>query len=243
MAGEVRARMSARRPWILVAIAAALATLMAAALATHTPVGDPDDTRGPLDIRRVRLVHDDGPPEWTVATFKRWRAPTIWDQGHVFLFLDTYGSMDPDHFVHVRSDGRTLRGVLWRIAPSEGRRDRALRSVAVWRTSNRTVSVRVPLRFLKIGEHRTVYRWWVFTSFVGERCRATCIDRAPNTGSIEQWLPGHSPSPTASPSPTDATGPTGATGATGPTGPTGPTGATGPTGPTGATGPTGGSGP
>ena len=239
MAGEGGARVRARRPGSLVAVATAIATIAAVALASHLPVDDPNDTRGPLDVRRVRLQHDDGPPEWTVVTFGRWSAGSIWDQGHVFLFLDTYGSTDPDHFVHVRSNGRTMLGVLWRIAPSEGQRDRAMRSVAVWRGSGRTVSVRVPLGPLKIGPHRTLFRWWVFTSFTGERCRATCLDRVPSSGSIEQWLPGHSPSP----SPTESPSPTGSSGPTGPTGVTGPTGATGPTGPTGATGTTGSTGP
>jgi hypothetical protein len=198
-------RVSARRAGFLVAIAVAIATIAALATASHVPVADPDDTRGPLDVRRASLHHDDGPPEWTVLTFRTWSTSSIWDSGHVFVFLDTLGSREPDHFVHVGSTGNQLRAVLWRTFPSGGPRDRALRRVAAWRDSKRGASTRVRLRSLTIGPHRTFFRWWVYTSYVGIRCRATCLDRAPNGGSIEQWLPGHSPSP----SPTGPSGPSG----------------------------------
>jgi hypothetical protein len=197
---------------IATAIATVIATIAAVALATHAPIGDPDDTRGPLDVRRVRLLHDDGPPEWTVVTFSRWTTRSIWDRGHVFVFLDTIGDSDADYFAHIRSNGRRLLGALWRIPAKHGARDRWLRSLVAWRDSGRRASVRVPLGSMNIGPSRTFFRWWVYTSFVGDRCRSTCIDRAPNTGSRQQWLPGFSPSP----SPTDTPSPTGPTGPTGP---------------------------
>jgi hypothetical protein len=194
---------SARRWWITVAVATSIATAAAVAIANHAPVADPNDTRGPLDVRRVELEHDDGPPEWTVLTFQSWTTHSMWDRGHAFVFVDTLGTSEADYFVHVGSAGRRMKGSLWRIPPVASRRDRRIHTITVWRDSNAGVSARLPLGMMNIGEHRTSFRWWVVTSYLGNRCRVTCIDRVPNSGLVAQWLPGHSPTP----SPTGSTGP------------------------------------
>jgi hypothetical protein len=124
----------------------------------------------------------------------------------VFLFVDTIGTPDGDYFMHVRSTGSRLVGSLWRVARNDGARDRRLRSVQTWRDSGNGVSVRLPLWAVNIGPARTSFRWWLFTSYLSSRCRTTCLDRAPDSGSVIQWLPGSSPTP----SPTGPTGPTGA---------------------------------
>lgn len=192
-----------------VAIASATLTVAALALATHAPVSDPNDTRGPLDVRRVKLEHEDGPGEWTVLTFAEWTPRSMWDVGNAFVFLDTAKNQDAEYFVHIRSNGRRMVGALWRIGD---RRDRLLRGIAAWRDSRDGVSVRVRLGQLTFGGARRSFRWWVYTSFSGIRCRATCVDRAPNSGAVEQWRPGFSPTPSPSGSPTGPSGPSGSSG-------------------------------
>jgi hypothetical protein len=213
--------MSPRRAAHALVLVPALVTGVVA-FANHSDVADPNDTKGVLDVRRLRLRHGDVSHRFTVMTFSNWSIPRLWDAGHVFVMLDTGGGSDADHYVHVRSDGRRLIGSLWRVRSG---RDARLGRVVVRRPSADAVTVRVRLSDLAFGPNRTRYFWWVYTTFVGSRCRVTCIDRAPRSGSIEQALP--------TPAPTGPTGPTGSTG------PTGPTGLTGTTGPTGATGPTG----
>jgi hypothetical protein len=160
--------------------------------------------RGVLDVREVRLSHPAGRHRFTVVTFSTWSVRKLWDTGHVFVMLDARGGSEADHYVHVRSDGSRLVANLWRVRTG---RDLRIGRVRVGRPSPDAVSVWVGLSDLDIGPKRARYRWWVYTTFVGGRCRATCIDRVPQSGGIEQALPGPSPSPSPSPSPTGVTGP------------------------------------
>ena len=55
--------------------AAALVTivLMTVVAGAHdTDFQDPDDARGKLDVKQVRLAHAPGPPTWTIVTFGEW---------------------------------------------------------------------------------------------------------------------------------------------------------------------------
>ena len=61
-----------RLPRTLAPFVAAIATIavVAAIAGAHdTDFSDPDDSRGRLDIQRVRLAHQPGPPQWTLTTF------------------------------------------------------------------------------------------------------------------------------------------------------------------------------
>jgi hypothetical protein len=198
------------RPYLLRASAPFAAALVTVALvavvagAHHTDLLDPNDTRGKLDVRQVRVAHQPLPPEWTVVTFAEWRTAEMWDRGYIMVLLDTSGGGRPEYYLLVRSVGSVLRGSLWR-ARIYGP-DSHLGNIPVRRPSLRSASVQVSLSRLKFGASRSFYRWWVQTVFTGQTCRRTCQDRAPNGEPIRQWRPGMSPSPSSpspsSPSPT-----------------------------------------
>jgi hypothetical protein len=177
-----------------VAAGVALAAVVAiAAPSYHSDTNDPNDTKGLLDVRRVRLAHTGG-TEATVITFADWSPRSIWDRGNVYVFLDTEGGDEPEYFVVVRSTGSDLQASLWR--ERRDRRDVFLRNVKVRRKSSDGVSVRLPINSMKFGRFRASYFWWAMTSFTGQVCRRTCLDRAPDQGAVEQWRPGMSPTPT-----------------------------------------------
>jgi hypothetical protein len=176
---------------IAVALVVALAITAWAAL---NVVNDPNDTRGALDVRTVRF-DPAKPPEWTVITFNSWTISSIWDRGYVIVYLDTKGDEDPDYYGLIRSDGEDVRADLYRDLNTT---DRRLRSLQAWKNGGHQVSLRIPLRFVKIGIHRTLYRWSVLTLFTSSKCHVPCIDPVPNSGMVDQTL---SPSPTPTPSP------------------------------------------
>jgi hypothetical protein len=193
-----------RLPRTLAPFAAAVVTVavVAAIAGAHdTDFNDPDDTRGKLDIKRVRLAHQPGPPLWTLATFGEWRTAEIWDRGYLMVFLDTQGGAGAEHYLLIRSSGTVLEGSLWRLRNVGP--DSYLGSVPVDRWSRRSATVQVGLSRLTFGASRAFYRWWTETIFTGELCRRTCHDHAPNGDPVLQWRPGMSPSPSpiGSPSP------------------------------------------
>jgi hypothetical protein len=148
--------------------------------AHDTDFNDPNDTRGKLDVSRVRLAHQPAPPIWTIVTFQEWGIREMWDRGYLMVLIDTRMDPAPEHYLLVRSDVFALEGTLWRI-----------RSVG--------------LRRLAFGPTRPFYRWWVKTIVTGDLCPQTCQDRAPNGGRVLNWRPGMSPTP--SPSPTSSPSP------------------------------------
>ncbi len=175
----------------IAATALTIALIAAAASAHHSDLADPNDTRGALDVRMVKLQHV-GETAFTVLTFSRWTVRSMWDIGNVVVFLDTKHGEAPEYYVLVRSTGTAMRGALYRRAAGA---DRRIAHVGVTRKSGDGVSVRVPVYLLDFGAKRTSYRWYVTTLFAGPHCRATCIDRIPGDGSVEQWRPGMSPTP------------------------------------------------
>ena len=191
------------------AVALVTVAFMALVAGAHdTDLMDPDDTRGKLDVKQVRLAHEPGPPIWTVVTFGEWRTAEMWDRGYVMVLLDTQGGVGAEYYLLVRSVGADLQGSLWRIRTTGP--DSYLGSVPVRRPTLRSASVQVGLRRLTFGASRSFYRWWVQTLFTNASCRRTCQDRAPNGEPVRQWLPGMSPSPTPSPptpSPSDSSSP------------------------------------
>jgi len=173
-------------PFLVASLVVAMALVALAAPSFHSDINDPNDTRGLLDVRKVRLDHEGG-TEVTVITFADWTAASIWDRGNGYVFLDTEGGEDAEYFVVVRSTGSDLQASLWR--DRRDRRDLFLRNVKVRRKSSDGVSVAVPIKTLEFGRFRTSYFWWAMTSFTGEICRRTCLDRAPDDGAVEQWRP------------------------------------------------------
>jgi hypothetical protein len=194
-------------PFLVVLVTVLFASI--AADAHHTDLRDPDDTRGALDVREVRLAHEGGPPAWSIVTFAKWGVLGMWDRGYLIVFLDTQGSPEAEYYLLIRSDRWSLEGTLWR-AHVYGP-DSLLGTVPVWRQSGRSASVRVRLTRLTFGPNRIFYRWWAETVYTSDGCRRSCHDRAPNgTATVLQWRPGMSPTPSPSPSPTSTPTPTSA---------------------------------
>jgi hypothetical protein len=179
---------------LVVAVVAALSVPLFA-LARHAEVVDPDDTKGLLDIRRVTVGGSRRAPEWTISTFARWTVSEIWDVGFFVVKLDTLSTSRADYYAIVSSNGRDLSGYLYK--DRQRKPDRRLRAVRIERPDRRSVTIRVDLSQLKRRESR-VYYWYAQTMFTSDNCRGTCIDRAPDSGTIAE--PG--PAPTETPSPT-----------------------------------------
>jgi hypothetical protein len=179
--------------------AAAILTvaMMAFIAGAHdTDVMDNNDVRGKLDMQKVRLRHQPGPPFWTIVTFQEWSPRDIWDRGYLMIFLDTTGGPPADYFLLIRSTGPALEGSLWRVRGVGP--DTRLATVPVVRQSRRSASIQVGLRRLEFGAKRAFYRWWAQTIVTNDVCRRTCQDRAPNGDENQlQWRPGMSPSPSA----------------------------------------------
>jgi hypothetical protein len=194
----VRPRRLARTLAPFAAALVTVAVVAAIAGAHDTDFTDPDDTRGRLDLERVRLSHESGLLRWTLTTFGEWRTVEMWDRGYLMVLIDTQGGPGAEYYLLVRSAGVALEGSLWR-ARSVGP-DSFVRSVPVDRWSRRSATVQVRLFRLTFGASRAFYRWWTETLFTGELCRRTCHDRAPNGDPVLQWRPGMSPSPSPSPS-------------------------------------------
>jgi hypothetical protein len=186
------------RPFVPFLAACVLVTAIVGGLAAAGPADTPDprDTKGPLDVRAVRVRHPKGqPPEWTVLTFRTWTVRQLWDRGYAVVYFDTVGGEPAEYMALIRSDGTKMLGSLWRVAKGSGR-DTMVSALSVRRKSQEGVSVTVPLKKMHYGEQRTFYRWWAVTVFSSTKCPSYCIDRVPNSGSVLRYRPGMSPSPT-----------------------------------------------
>jgi hypothetical protein len=182
----------------LAIVAVAALAFAGGASADHLPVADANDTRGPLDIRRVEVKGKER-PIWKVTTHGRWTTAAIFDFGFVTVFLDTLDTRRPDFYILIGSRGTHLYADLWRDRANKA--DFKVGDIKrVWRTDRSTVSVRLPLSRVKIGRQRTFFRWFVESLFTGDRCRRVCFDLAPNDGPIVEPLPVETPPPSPTPS-------------------------------------------
>jgi hypothetical protein len=179
---------------VVVCVALAIPLLAAA---RRGALRDGNDTKGPLDIRRVRLIGETK-PVWKTFMGRRWTARRLRDRGFVLVFLDTFAGERADYYVLARSTGSRLQATLYRDRAARG--DRRVMRLDLWRRDRRSVSVRVPLRRLRVGAQRDRFDWYVQTLMSSGRCRRVCFDRAPNRGAVEEPLGG---APTPSPSPSE----------------------------------------
>lgn len=183
------------------------AVLVGVALArAPVPLEDPNDTLGPMDVLTVTF-DGVGTPTWAVTMQKPWRIRATWDRAFAFVYLDVVGDTRGDYYAIVRSAGNDVVGSLWRD-PKRGHDVRVRPLEVLWRSS-RELALSIPLAAMDIGAFRSIYRWWVVTTFSGEICRSTCVDRAPDEGAVEELLPGASPTPTPTPTPTTSPTPIG----------------------------------
>lgn len=143
----------------------------------HPSPADANDTHGFLDVRQVDSFLGTEEPVWKVVTISRWSAFKMWDQGFVVVYLDTFGAELPDYYALIRSVGTRLRGTLFRNS-------RKVAGLEVWRRNARSVSIRIPMENLAMGDGRRFFRWRLVT--LTDRCRRTCFDRIPDEGSMVQ---------------------------------------------------------
>ncbi|HET6770022.1 MAG TPA: calcium-binding protein [Actinomycetota bacterium] len=141
---------------------------------------DENDTHGFLDVKQVDSFLDTQEPVWKVVTISKWSAFKMWDQGFVLVYLDTFGADVADYYALIRSVGTRLRGTLYRNTHK-------VAELQEWRRNPRSVSIRIPLEKLLVGEDRHFFRWRVVT--LTDRCRHTCFDRIPDEGALVQPLP------------------------------------------------------
>lgn len=193
-----------KRWLVLVAVlcAAALA-LPFLATASHMDVRDGNDTRGKLDVRRV-LVDFTKRPRWTITTWNKWTVERLWDRGYVLVQLDTFGTERFDYYAFVRSDGFNLKGTL--VRDRANKPDYTVTSIRAFKSSGTSLSLRFPLKKMRMGNKRLFYRWQVQTIFSSGRCPTTCFDFAPDRGAIEEPIPGRT-LPTPTPTITDSPSP------------------------------------
>jgi hypothetical protein len=187
---------------VVVAIVIASVLVPVLVWAHHVDPRDPNDTRGPLDVRRIDVVRR-RTPRFEVITWRGWTARQIWDHGFGLVRLDTFGSSRFDYYALVRSTGTRLRGDLFRDRAR--RPDRRLFTLRTSKASRRKFRVRIPLRRLRMPRSRAVYRWEVQTLFVGSRCRRTCFDFVPNQGSVRERNPFATTTTTIPPPPPSTT--------------------------------------
>lgn len=168
--------------------------------AGHVQIADPSDTRGLLDVRQVRMVGDHSAGStWRIATYRRWKAEDVWDKGQALVLLDTLGGREIDYYAVISTDGARFRALLWRVR--QGRRDRKVGKLRVWRRDPRSVSVAVVLDE-RLAKRRAFYRWRIQTLWNGRKCPRVCFDFSPNRGWVREVVSGRpSPTPTRSPSP------------------------------------------
>lgn len=190
--------------WLLAVAIVCLGALSLPFLATaqHTAVQDGDDTRGAIDVRRVKVDFTER-PRWTIGTWGPWTVQRVWDRGYFLVHLDTFGSARMDYYAFVRSDGYAMRGTL--IRDRANKPDFTVSSIKAYKGSRNTLRVRFPLSKLRIGRQRLSYRWNVQTIFSGDRCATSCFDFAPNEGAVEEPVPGRippTPTPTITVTPT-----------------------------------------
>lgn len=190
-------------PRSLARVALALCVVAAAAVpfvasADHADVDDRNDTKGPFDVARVKVI-EGRKPRYDVVMHPEWTVAGVWDRSYALIYFDTFGGAAPDYYVMVRSDGREMRGLLYR--DKARKKDRLISGAKTWRPGKRGFAVRVPLRRMKFPEQRLVYHWWVLTLHSGPSCKRVCFDRAPDTGMVTEPAPGAGPqSPTPTPS-------------------------------------------
>lgn len=191
----MRARTLARIALALCVGAAAVVPFVA--FAEHVDLEDRNDTKGPFDVRKVK-VGDGRKPRHEVLTHPQWKVAEVWDRSYALIYFDTFGGEAPDYYVLVRSDGRDMRGTLYR--DKRRKPDRIVSGAKSWKHVRRGFVVRAPLSRMKFPEQRLVYHWWVVTLHTGPKCKRVCIDRAPDTGVVTEPAPGAGQSPTPTPS-------------------------------------------
>lgn len=189
----------ARRVAVVVGALVALASIPFWATAQLSQTTDPNDVKGLMDVRKIK-VSGSNKPRFLTTTFHRWRAKRVWDAGYTLVYLDAKGDDWFEFYALIYSDGRSMKGRLYRHRRQKS--DYVVRKLSAWKPNKKKVVVKIPLKHLNMPEKRTVVRWYVQTLMTGRDCPSVCIDRAPDKGALDFLLPLPTPTPTVSPSPT-----------------------------------------
>ncbi len=163
------------------AVVVALAVLVSGtAVAEPSADNDPNDTRGPLDIRRIERTSGTKYPRFSVRTYEAWSKRRIRDRGFVVVYVDSFGDRHFDYYALVRSDGRALRAALYRNRKQS--RDYRIKSIPAAHPGRRAARVTIPFKALRKRE--TFFRWRVQTLWNGRGCPRVCFDRSPATEGV-----------------------------------------------------------
>ncbi len=162
---------------VLAASVVAVTLLAAIPAQAATVVTDPSDTRGVLDVRRVEL-RGDKTARWLVKTYDGWGKRRLQDRGFVLVLMDTFATKRFDYYALLRSEGRDLKGSLWR--DRKVKNDVRVRSLHTSHPGRKIAGIRVGLKDLR--KRQSHYRWQVETLRNGKSCPGVCFDRAPNSG-------------------------------------------------------------
>jgi hypothetical protein len=141
-----------------------------------TSIGDPNDSRGILDIRQVTATLGASPSTWRIGTFGRASKRRLWDEGYFVVSFDSQGDPGFDLHVLLKSTGRRMRALILR----EGGRQ-AIGRAGAGRPGGRAVIVRVAPERLEIPPERAYFRWSVRSILTAQRCRP-CVDVVPAAG-------------------------------------------------------------
>jgi Ca2+-binding RTX toxin-like protein len=138
-------------------------------------IPDGNDTKGRMDVRRVRSRAGQTPPRWKIVTFRSWTIKGVWDTGYFLVSVDTKGDPDPDYHVLGYSNGKSMVGGLYR--EKAGGAEVRIGGAGVSKSGPRGVVIKLPLG--KLDRTRPFFRWTITTLFTGKKCRQVCFERVP----------------------------------------------------------------
>jgi Ca2+-binding RTX toxin-like protein len=145
-------------------------------------IADPNDTKGRMDVKKVRSHAGESPPRWKIVTFSSWTIKGIWDDGYFLLFVDTKGDAGPDYHVLGYSNGKNMVGGLYRETSGGG--EVRIGGAAVSKAGPRGIVIKLPLA--KLDRTRPYFRWSVTTLFTGKKCGNVCFERVPGQVALPQ---------------------------------------------------------
>lgn len=144
-------------------------------------IADPNDTKGRMDVKRVRSRAGETPPRWKIVTFRRWTIKGVWDEGYFLVSVDTKSDPGPDYHVLGYSNGKSMVGGLYREKSGAEVR---IGGAGVAKAGGRGVIVKLPLG--KLDRTRPWFRWSVMTLFTGNKCGKVCFERVPGQVALPQ---------------------------------------------------------
>lgn len=174
----------------LLTLATTATILLAAAPAgaAKMAISDPNDVRGPLDLKEV-IRSGNNKLTWRLITYGKWRVAGIWSEGTLVVDLDTRFDAAPDYYVTIFPTHNRLKARLFRDRKTK--KDYQVGKVKVWRKNGRSASIQLSLSRVNVGDDRATFSWRAQSLFNGSSgCREVCFDMAPQNGAwVSEPLP------------------------------------------------------